>query len=148
MTSRFLRHLAVAIVLPWLGAVAAARGQDVHTPAAGGEERKAIMDALRAPFERDLGQEVVFKVVMLRVSEDWAAVRVTPLTPGGGPVDFRRTKYKEQVEAGMFDPTGEALLQMKGGPDAWKVVKWRFGQTDTELSTWITECGAPASLDR
>ena len=147
MSLRILRHL-IAILLPLLITGAAARAQDVHTPAAGGKERKAIMDALRVPFGRDLKQPVIFVVDMIKVSEDWAAVRVTPQTPGGGKIDYSRTKYKEQVEAGMFDPSGEALLQMNGGPDAWKVIRWQFGQTDTALSSWITSCGAPASLGR
>ena len=147
MTSRFLHRLA-AIVLPLLIAVSAARAQDVHTPEAGSKERKAIMDALRVPFERDLKQDVIFVVDMLKVSEDWAIARVTPQKPGGGKIDYSRTKYNEQIEAGMFDASGEALLQMKGGPDAWKVVKWRFGATDTALSTWVKEFDAPASLNR
>ena len=146
MTAPSLHRLFVFLSLFLVAGVAYA--QDVHTPAAGSEERKAIMDALREPFERDLEQEVIFKVDMLRVSEDWAVVRVTPQKPGGGKIDYRRTHYREQVEAEMFDPSGEALLQMDGGPDSWKVVKWRFGQTDSELSNWIKKYDAPESLDR
>ena len=146
MPSLALRCLFAVLLSCFVAITAPA--QDVHTPAPGSEERKAIMDALREPFERDLRQEVIFKVDMLRVSEDWAAVRVTPQRPGGGKIDYSRTHYREQMEADVFDPSGEALLQMDGGPESWKVVKWRFGQTDSELSNWIKKYGAPESLDR
>ncbi len=146
MTIIPLRRLLA--LLPLFLVTVALHAQDVHTPKAGSDERKAIMDALRVPFERDLKQEVIFKVDVLKVSEDWAVIRFIPQKPGGGEIDYKRTHYREQVEADMFEPTGEALLQMDGGPDSWKVVKWRFGATDSEMSNWIKKYDAPASLDR
>jgi hypothetical protein len=35
-------------------------GQDVSTPEKGSAERKAILDALRVPVERELKQPIVF----------------------------------------------------------------------------------------
>jgi hypothetical protein len=135
-----LSGLAVLLFL----SVVPARSQEADTPAPGSPERKAIMDAIRVPCERELGQKVIFEASLVKISGNWAAARVQPLQPGSKPIDFRRTRYKEQVELGMFDPTGEALLKRKD--DKWTVLKWRFGATDSELSSWIEVAGAPASL--
>ncbi len=121
-----------------------ARAQLSHTPRAGSAERKAIMEAIRPTCERDLKQKVVFKVGLLNVAGDWAAARVTPIRPDGSDIDYRKTHYRELDEEGAFDGEGEALLRREGS--SWKLIKWRFGASDTELSVWIEELGAPASL--
>ncbi len=140
------RGVATAVFL-LLAAVAGAHGQEARTPEAGSPERKAIMDALRAPFERALGQPVIFAVSLLKVSEGWAAVRVQPKTPSGGEIDYRRTKYRKQLEEDMFDPTGEALLRRQGASGPWRIIEWKFGGTDTALSAWVNSHGAPQSLN-
>lgn len=122
-----------------------ASAQLSRTPAAGSPERKAILDALRPTCERDLQQKVVFQVGLLNVAGDWAAVRVTPVRPDGGAIDYSKTRYKELDEEGAFDGEGEALLRRKG--EAWTLLKWRFGASDTELSMWIESLGAPNSLN-
>jgi hypothetical protein len=121
------------------------QAQEAHTPPAGSAERKAILDVLRTPFEKELKQELVFKVEMLRVVGDWAAARVTPLQPNGKPVDWSKTKYKEQMEVGMFDPNGEALFKRQTGK--WKLLEWVFGGTDSSLSVWIESHKAPVALN-
>ena len=146
MNSLSFRHVAFAVFL-LLAAVSGASGQEASTPAAGSKERKAIMDVLRVPMERDLGQPVIFVVSLLKVSEGWAAVRVQPKTPSGGEIDYRRTKYREQLEADMFDPTGEALLRRQGESGPWKIIEWKFGGTDTALSAWVISHGAPKSVN-
>jgi len=123
-----------------------ARAQRAHTPPAGSAERKAILDTIRATCERDLKQKVIFQVGLLNVAGDWAAARVTPVRPDGGSIDYRKTRYKEIDDEGAFDGEGEALLRRHGG--SWQLLKWRFGASDTELSLWLDELGAPASLSR
>jgi hypothetical protein len=115
-----------------------------YTPQPGSGERKAIAFALHAPCERDLKQDVLLEFEQLRIVGDWALARVRPLQPNEEPIDYRRTKYREQQEEGMFDPSGEALLQRKGR--RWKILEWRFGHTDTEMAEWIKKHGAPKAL--
>ena len=115
-----------------------------HTPAPGSAERKAIMDALRVPAEKDLGQQVIFNVDKLNVVGDWAYARVSPTRPNGDEIDFARTKYREAVEAGAFDAQGEALLRRTG--DKWKVLEWAFGGTDVASAAWADKHRMPKSL--
>lgn len=124
---------------------AVAEAQLSRTPAVGSPERKAILDVIRTTCERDLKQKVIFKVTLLNVAGDWAAARVAPIRPDGSDIDFSKTKYRELDEEGAFDGEGEALLHREGGD--WSLVKWRFGASDTELSMWIEELGAPKSLE-
>ena len=121
-----------------------AHSQRVYTPPTGSAERKAILDLLRVPCEQDLKQKVIFKVDLLKVADNFAAARVTPLQPNGSPINYRKTKYREAVEQDVFDSGGEALLQRKNG--TWRLLKWRFGGTDTELIDWIKNYGAPAAI--
>ncbi|MEO5721506.1 MAG: hypothetical protein ABIR71_08560, partial [Chthoniobacterales bacterium] len=120
--------------------------QSAHTPAAGSEERKGIMDAIRQPAEKDLQLKVVFKVDRLRVAGDWAYARVLPIRPDGGKIDFSKTKYKEDLDLGMFDPQGEALLFMKSSGE-WTVLEWVFGSTDVPSVAWPDKhAGLPKAL--
>lgn len=122
----------------WLGlTLAAMNAQSVHTPPAGSAERKAIMDVLRVPCEKELGIDVVFRVQHLRLAGDLAFARVVPMRPDGREIDYSRTKYREQEAEGAFDGEGEALLRRQGAK--WKLLEWRFGATDTEVDIWVTK---------
>ena len=147
MPQRFFRNAARLLFLAAIagGFVGSVRAQSAHTPAVGSAERKAILDVLRATCERDLKQTVIFKVTLLKVAGDWATARVEPTQPSGAAIDFRKTHYKSEIEEGAFDAEGEALLRRSG--EKWTLTKWRFGASDTELSLWIEELGAPASLN-
>ena len=134
-----------ALVFGCLLFVAAnAFAQSVSTPPAGSAERKAIMDVLRVPCERDLGLKVIFKVQHLRVSGDWAFARVVPVQPDGSDIDYSRTQYREDLGEGAFDAEAETLLRREGGQ--WKLVEWRFGATDTEVELWLAKYRFPKSL--
>lgn len=135
----------IAVLALLLGFLASSsHGQAIYTPPTGSDERKAIMDALRPVCEQDLKQKVIFKVELLKVSGPWAAARVTPLQPNGSPINYLKTHYREDVQQGAFDSGGEALLVFKNG--AWRLLKWRFGATDTELPEWLEKYGAPVGL--
>ncbi len=142
-----LQRPARVLVFAWIACagVSTVSAQLSRTPAVGSAERKAILDVIRKTCERDLQQKVIFKVTLLNVAGEWAAARVVPLRPDGGNIDFTNTKYKDLDAEGAFDGEGEVLLRRKDGD--WSVVKWRFGASDTELSLWIEELGAPKSLE-
>ena len=125
--------------------VSSNRAETPYTPTAGSAERKEIMDVLRIPCEKDLGQRVIFRVQHLRVIGESALARVVPTRPDGSDIDYAKTKYREENEEGTFGGEGEALLRRDGGK--WKLLEWRFGASDTEVPEWLEKYHAPAALN-
>jgi hypothetical protein len=115
-----------------------------ETPKAGSAERKAIMDALRNPVEKELGKKVVFKVEHLKVLDGWAFMRGLPQQPDGKAVDYRDTPYQERIQDGTFDDGICALLKKQG--DKWRVLIFQIGSTDVPWVTWEEEYKAPAAI--
>ena len=122
---------------------AAAQGE-VSTPRSGDRERRAILDALRVPVEKELGPKVVFKVDHLKVQGGWAFLRGVPQRPGGKAVDYKGTVYERAREDGVFDDWVCALLRKRGGK--WQVIKYVIGATDVPYVGWDEEFGAPAAI--
>ncbi len=118
--------------------------QSAHTPRPGSDERRALMDALRAPAKADFGLDVIFRVNRLRVAGEWAFALVSPVRPDGSAINFKKTKYRKFVETGEFDPMAQALLRREDGE--WTVREWRFGATDVEFQIWPERYHLPASL--
>jgi hypothetical protein len=114
------------------------------TPAKGSELRKALMDALRVPIQKELKQKVQFKVDYLKVQGGWAFMKGSPVQPNGSEINFKGTKYSRAAKDGMFDNIVEALFQKKGSK--WTVVKYAYGNTDVPYGMWWRDYGAPKSI--
>ena len=106
-------------------AVMSASAQSVHTPEKGTPERKAILDTLRVPIERELKQQIVFVADTFNVSGTWAFVSGCLQGADGNAPDFSNTQYSEAMEAGAFDNNYFALL--KRSSNKWKVVTYQIG---------------------
>lgn len=118
----------------------------LEKPKAGSAVRKAILDALRPSIEKDLKQKVVFKVDELRVYQGWAFVDAHSVQPNLKQIDFRKTRYREALEAGMFDGDSTYALLRKVG-NAWKVKAFVIGPTDVYWIGWMdTPFSAPKTL--
>jgi hypothetical protein len=122
----------------------AAFGQKVYTPEKGSAERKAILDALRVPVEKELKQKVQFAINDFKVSGNWAFLSGEPQDASGSQPNYDSTQYREQVEAGMFDNNFFALLKKNGGK--WKVVTHAIGCTDVCYATWWKDYKAPKAV--
>lgn len=140
MIARIIILIAIGVLLGYVPAKAGS----YHTPKPGSAERKAIMEALRAPVKQDLGMHVVFVVQSLRVQDGWAFLFGTPRLPGLKPVDYRKTRYREAVEDGIFDDNISALLRREGG--SWKVVKFVIGATDAVWTPWPEDFNTPRAI--
>jgi hypothetical protein len=106
--------------------------------------RSAILDGLRPLVEKDLGQPVKFVVDSLEVSGDWAGIRGRAVRPGGGGIDFRKTRYASRVKSGSFDDGFEALLHRDNG--RWRVIEYAYGRTDELGGAWLYEHEVPAAV--
>lgn len=107
--------------------------------------RKPLLDALRGPVEKDLGQPVQFVVGTLRTQGTWAFVVATPQTRTGQPIDYAATHYAAAIADGVFDGgTVFALLKANGG--SWSVTEFVIGPTDVAYLAWHEQHGAPVTL--
>ncbi len=107
--------------------------------------RKPLLDGLRGPIEKDLGQPVQFVVSTLRVQGPWAFVIATPQTKAGQPIDYARTHYAQAIADGVFDG-GTAFALLKSDAGTWSVKEFVIGPTDVAFLAWPDQHGAPASL--
>jgi len=133
--------LIFGVIALW---AAAASAQQVRTPDKGSPERKAILDALRTPVERDLKQKVVFVADTFNVFGNWAFVSGTPQRPDGKRPDYSITKYADAVESGAFDNNLFALLRKTG--NKWKVTVYAIGCTDVCYLDWRRRYKAPKAV--
>jgi len=76
-----------------------------------GSERRAIMDALRRPVSRRLGQTVIFHVSSLKAKRGWAYLR-------GAAHKTNDSSFGPDKAWGVV----EALLHKEGS--RWKVMVW------------------------
>src|SRR4051812_33499135 len=118
-----MRSLLITLAM-MVATITAVSAQAVHSPDKTSPERKAILDTLRIPVERDLKQKVAFIVENLNVSSNWAFVSGTPQSATGGEPDYKITKYWQAKRDGMFDNNYFALLKRTAGN--WKVVKYQI----------------------
>ena len=124
--------------------VLSASAQTLYTPEKGSPERKAILDALRVPVERELKQPVVFAANHFNVQGNWAFVDGRLQTPDGKEPNFRITKYADAIKYGAFDNNVFGLAKRTGG--AWKVVTWAIGCTDVCYLDWWQRYRAPKAI--
>jgi len=142
MKIRMKTTLSIGVII--LIAAAAAMSLRVYTPDKTSPERRAILDALRVPVERELKQKVVFVVEHLNVSGNWAFVGGSPQSTSGDQPDYRGTAYWRAKQAGMFDNNYFAVLKKTAGN--WKVVHYAIGCTDVCYATWWRDYRAPKAI--
>ena len=118
--------------------------QSVYTPERGSAERKAILDAVRVPVERELKQKIVFSADTFNVLDNWAFLFGNMQSPEGGQPDFSRTKYAQAQRDGFFDNNFQALLKRTAGK--WSVVKYQIGCTDVCYTEWWKRYRAPKAV--
>lgn len=123
---------------------AAAAAQAAHTPDKGSAERKAILNALRIPVEKDLKQKVVFVANDFKVAGNWAFIGGEPQSADGGEPNYRGTRYQEAKDEGIFDNNFFALLRKVSGK--WRVVTYAIGCTDVCYLDWPRKHKAPKSV--
>jgi hypothetical protein len=117
---------------------------DIHTPAAGTEERRQLLDAARAPLRDKLGQDVRFVVEQLRVGPDWGFVYAHMQDADGGKLDYSRTLLADAAREGYVSPDYVALLQRVDGQ--WSLRADAIGPTDMVWLAWPQQYGVPAAL--
>lgn len=121
-----------------------AAGQAIYTPEKGSAERKAILDALRIPVERDLKQKIFFNAEHFNVSGNWAFLGGDPQTASGERPNYRGTRYQSAIDSDAFDNNFFAILKKSAGK--WKVVTYAIGCTDVCYADWWKKYKAPKMI--
>jgi hypothetical protein len=131
----------VTLVLLGLGSAAA---QQIVSPERGTPLRVEVLNALRPTVDRETGGAVIFAVHTLNVMGAWAYVDAEPLRPDGKPIDWRRTKFREDFEHGAFSGLVLALLRRDSG--SWEVDQYVMGPTDVAWLEWAEKYNLPNAL--
>lgn len=137
MIMRMAAFIAVMIVFS-----GAALSQSVYTPTQGSAERKAILNALRVPVEKDLKQKVTFVTDNFRVQGNWAFVSGRPRKPSGDRIELKGTQFEGHDD--MYDDNFFGLLRKTGGK--WRVVTHALGCTDVCYAIWWSDHKAPKAI--
>lgn len=114
------------------------------TPPPGSVERRAILDVVRVPVEAEIGPPVVFAVHVIQVWGGWAYVQAVPQRPGGVPVDWSRTKFKDDFAKDFMTDIVMCLLELRGGN--WAVREFVLGPTDVFWESWLAKHRLPRVL--
>lgn len=118
--------------------------QTVNSPGKGSAERTAILNALRAPVEKELKQKIQFSIQTIKTQGNWAFVNGEPQNAAGGQPNYKNTAYQDAIENGAFDNNFQALLKKSGGK--WKVVTYAIGCTDVCWLGWDEQFKAPKAI--
>ena len=108
-------------------------------------DRKEIVEALKQKVQPDLKQKPKLVIKELWVKNGFAYFIGQVKAANGKEINFRKTVYKDQVEAGIFDGDGTNALLKKTGAK-WKVLAFVIGPTDVPWGCWWKEFKAPKDI--
>jgi hypothetical protein len=119
--------------------------QRVYTPKKGSAERKAIINTIRVPVEKELRQKIIFVISDFNVSGNWAFIGGEPRSKKtGGMPNYKGTEYQNAIESDVFDNNVFALFKKSG--KKWKVVSYYIGCTDVCYAGWWKQFKAPKRI--
>lgn len=105
-----------------------------------------LIDALTPVIAADVNQPVTMTASQVRVMNEWGWIVAQPAAPGGGAIDWARTKYAGQAEAGALDGGGTTYALLKQENGQWRVLEFVVGPTDVAWLEWPARHGAPAEI--
>lgn len=106
---------------------------------ASGDERLAVLSALRIPISADLKTEVEFVVERTRTCGEWAFVIARPRKKGGAAIRWAGT-----VCAGDTSHLAAGLMRRSGG--GWRLIEYALCPSDVAWSDWPDKFKAPQAL--
>ena len=92
-----LRMVTICVALLAQSVIAAPDQSKPYTPKSGSKERKAILDTLRKPVEKEMKQKVVFYDVKMKVKNGWAYVMADGARRSGQKTEKVDTRSRPYV---------------------------------------------------
>lgn len=136
-----IRLLAVIAFLVTTMTVALAG--ELHEPAKGSAERKAILEAIRPAIEAQMRTQVEFQINVMLSDGDWAFVAANPQHPGGGEIDMEKTAFAGKSDM-MDGLTTYALVRYVKG--RWNHIDDIIGPTDVAYMSWLELYQVPKAV--
>ena len=136
-------YAALALVLVLV--CTAAHAQSVQHIQRGDPLRKEVLDTVRPVFMGESSGRIEFVVNRLTIWGEWVFGNVSLQRPGGRKIDWRKSIYAEDFEAGFLDPGTSFFLLLRVG-DRWAIVDWATGPTDVAWDWWRQQYGLPEVL--
>jgi hypothetical protein len=125
--------------------VVLADAHGVVLPEKGSPLAEKLLAVARPAFEAEVTGRVEFSVHRLRVLQDWCFGEVGLRRPGGRPIDWHRTKFRDARTAGLFFPEHSMfLLHQSSG--RWRPVEHVVGPEEPVWENWLASHHLPRAL--
>jgi hypothetical protein len=122
--------------------------QKKYTPAVGSAERKALLDIIRKPTEKDLGQSVKFTPSTFNVMGNTCFIFAYINQTNGNELDLKRFNKKKLIfgegKDAFFENNIQVVLTKKNGK--WAITRRVLGCTDVCWSDWPQDLKLPKDL--
>ena len=132
-------RIALATTLAFTLLAAPACAAPAGCQNAQGQDRQAILDALRAPVSASLNSPVEFKVERIRICGDWAFALATPQNPGGGEMRWAGTPCD-----GDTSHLAGGLMRRNGA--GWALIDSALCPSDVAWADWPDRYHVPQIL--
>lgn len=116
---------------------------EIHEPAKGSAERKAILDAIRPAIEAQMRGPVEFRINVMPSDGEWAFVGANPQRPGGGEINPETTAFAGQSDT-MDGLATYALVRFADG--RWTHIDDVVGPTDIAYMSWFEQYRVPKAV--
>ena len=108
-------------------------------PMKGTPERAAVVDAVRARTEKDLGSPLMFQIQHINIDAGWAYVEGTPSRGDGKPFPWATTRFAKAFAEGVMSDEVMALMRLSGAN--WQLVEYALGPSDVAWEEWVVKHG-------
>lgn len=129
---RNLRVFAFLAAFGWLFAWGSSASAQGYVPERNSAERRLLLNQTRQIIIRELGAPIEMYVKEMKVSGDYAFVRVEPKRPGNREIDMRKTPRVKRhgiMTLEAFDCCHTEVIFQKRN-NRWRVIDKSVGSTD------------------
>jgi hypothetical protein len=122
--------------------------QKMYTPKVGSAERKTILDMIRTPSQKELGQKIEFTVGQFNVAGDVCFLFANIHQTNGKEIDIKKITQKDLImgegNQAFFENNIQVFLKKSKGK--WTIVRRVLGCTDVCWSDWYVDLKVSKSV--
>ncbi len=122
--------------------------QKMYTPKVGSAERKMILDIVRVPSQKELGQSIEFTPTTFNIAGNTCFILANIQQANGQAIDVKKINQKDLImgegKAAFFENNIQVVLKKSKGK--WTIVRRVLGCTDVCWSDWYVDLKLPKTL--